>query len=92
MMLYNEEQQHQSLGYRTPQQAYVAECLWICGRLVSPTGGASSKLKKREMLAFTHIPTGTAANRRINQKGFEGRLTTASTAIGVDIEIGRVTP
>jgi Integrase core domain len=27
---YNEERQHQSLGYRTPRQAYEAECLWIC--------------------------------------------------------------
>jgi len=62
MMLYNEERQHQSLGYRTPQQAYVAECRWICGRLVSPTGGASpssrASSKSGEVLAFTHIPTG----------------------------------
>ena len=27
---YNEERQHQSLGYRTPRQAYQAECRWIC--------------------------------------------------------------
>jgi putative transposase len=27
---YNEERQHQSLGYRTPRQAYEAECPWIC--------------------------------------------------------------
>jgi putative transposase len=27
---YNEERQHQSLGYRTPQQIYE-ESLWICG-------------------------------------------------------------
>ena len=25
---YNEERQHQSLGYRTPRQAYEAECRW----------------------------------------------------------------
>jgi len=31
MMLYNEERQHQSLGYRTPRQIYE-EGLWICGR------------------------------------------------------------
>ncbi len=93
---YNEERQHQSLGYRTPQQAYVAECPWICGRSASPTGGASptsrASSKSRQVLAFTHIPTGTAANRRIDQKAFEGRLTSASTAIGADIEIGRATP
>ena len=35
---YNEERQHQSLGYRTPRQAYEAECPWICGRSASPTG------------------------------------------------------
>jgi putative transposase len=37
---YNEERQHQSLGYRTPRQAYEAECPWICGRPASPTGCA----------------------------------------------------
>jgi putative transposase len=36
---YNEERQHQSLGYRTPRQIYE-ESLWICGRSASPTGGA----------------------------------------------------
>src|ERR1700739_3754173 len=46
---YNEERQHQSLGYRTPRQAYQAECPWICGRSASPTG-----------CAFAHIPTGPA--------------------------------
>ena len=34
---YNEERQHQSLGYRTPRQAYEAECPWICGRSASPS-------------------------------------------------------
>jgi putative transposase len=42
---YNEERQHQSLGYRTPRQAYEAECRWIWGRSASPTGRA-----------FAHIP------------------------------------
>src|SRR5678816_283606 len=37
---YNEERQHQSLGYRTPRQAYEAECPWICGRSASPIGCA----------------------------------------------------
>src|SRR5712691_3164242 len=93
---YNEERQHQSLGYRTPQQAYAAECPWICGRSASPTDCASpasrASSKSGEVLAFAHIPTGTTANRRIDQKGFEGRVTSASTAIGADIEIGRATP
>jgi hypothetical protein len=44
------------------------------------------------MLAFAHIPTGTTTNRRIDQKGFEGRVTSASTAIGADIEIRGATP
>jgi putative transposase len=51
---YNEEQ-HQSLGYRTPRQAYEAQCPWICGRSASPTGGA-----------FAHIPTGTITNHRMD--------------------------
>ena len=53
--LYNEERQHQSLGYRTPRQAYEAECRWICGRSSSPIG-----------CAFAHIPTGTTANHKID--------------------------
>jgi putative transposase len=31
LSFYNEERQHQSLGYRTPRQIYQ-EGLWICGR------------------------------------------------------------
>ena len=69
---YNEERQHQSLGYRTPRQAYEAECRWICGRSALPTGSASpasrASSESREMLAFAHIPTGTAPNRRIDQR------------------------
>ena len=38
---YNEERQHQSLDYRTPRQAYEAECPWIWGRSALPTGCAS---------------------------------------------------
>ena len=29
LSFYNEERQHQSLGYRTPRQAYEAECPWM---------------------------------------------------------------
>ena len=50
LSFYNNERQHQSLGYRTPQQIYE-ESLWICGRSASPTGCASpafpSQLGKR---------------------------------------------
>ena len=81
LSFYNEERQHQSLGYRTPRQAYEAECPWICGRSASPTG-----------CAFAHIPTGTTTNTRIDQKGFDGKVTSASMAIGADIEIRGATP
>ncbi len=43
-------------------------------------------------LAFAHIPTGTTTNTRIDQKGFDGRVTSASMAIGADIEIRGATP
>jgi putative transposase len=66
LSFYNEERQHQSLGYRTPRQIYQ-EGLWICGRSALPTGCASpasrASSESREMLAFAHIPTGTTANR-----------------------------
>jgi putative transposase len=80
---YNEERQHQSLGYRT-RQAYEAECRWICGRSASPTG-----------CAFAHIPTGTTANHRIDVDEAQGRsdvMTVAPVAIGAGTEIGRATP
>src|SRR5882762_4733406 len=70
---YNEERQHQSLGYRTPQQTYAAECPWISGRSAPPTGCASpasrASSKGGKVLAFAHIPTRTTVNRRIHQKG-----------------------
>ena len=81
---YNEERQHQSLAYRTPRQAYEAECPWICGRSASPTG-----------CAFAHIPTGTTTNYRIDVDEEEGRgdaITVAPSAIGAGTEIGRATP
>src|SRR5712691_146670 len=80
---YNEERQHQSLGYRTPRQAYEAECPWICGRSASPTG-----------CAFAHIPTGATANHRIDIDAAErsSAMTVAPGAIGAGTEIGRVTP
>jgi len=50
LSFYNEERQHQSLGYRTPRQIYQ-EGLWICGRSALPNGCASpaspSELGKR---------------------------------------------
>ena len=67
--------------------------MWTIGfadRLRFPASRASSK--SGEMLAFAHIPTGTTTNTRIDQKGFEGRVTSASMAIGADIEIRGATP
>jgi transposase InsO family protein len=84
LSFYNEERQHQSLGYRTPRQAYQAECRWICGRSATPTGGA-----------FAHIPTGTTATHRIDVDKGEDRndvMTVAPAAIGAGTEIGRATP
>src|SRR5947199_1137516 len=84
LAFYNEERQHQSLRYRTPRQAYEAECPWICGRSAAPTGSA-----------FANIPTGTAANHRIDVDEEEDRsdaMTVAMSAIGAGTEIGRATP
>ncbi len=81
---YNEERQHQSLGYRTPRQVYEAECRCICGRSASPTGRA-----------FAHIPTGTTTDHRVDVDKEEHKsnaMTVATSAIGAGTEIGRATP
>ena len=95
---YNAERQHQSLGYRTPRQIYE-EGLWICGRSALPTGCASpasrANSESGEMLTFAHIPTGTAANHRIDvdeEKDRSDAMTVAKSAIGAGSEIGRATP
>ena len=92
---YNTERQHQSLGYRTPQQIYQ-EGLWICGRSAVPTGCASpasrASSESREMLAFAHIPTGTTTNQGLVIDEVKGKPVLAATAIGADINTGRVTP
>ena len=98
LSFYNEERQHQSLGYRTPRQIYQ-EGLWIYGRSALPTGCASpaprASSESAEMLAFAHIPTGTATNLGFDIDEVNSRLVkpaVASTAIGADIETGRATP
>ena len=95
---YNEERQHQSLGYRTPRQIYQ-EGLWICGRSALPTGSASPASRASSdsgaMLAFAHIPTGATANKGFDIDEVKSRIVKpalAVTAIGADIEIGRATP
>jgi putative transposase len=98
LSFYNDERQHQSLGYRTPRQIYQ-EGLWICGRSALPTGSASpaSRVSSEsgEMLAFAHIPTGITASKGFDIDEVKIRSiapAVAPTAIGADIEIGRATP
>jgi putative transposase len=98
LSFYNNERQHQSLGYRTPRQIYD-ENLWICGRSALPTGCASpasrASSESGEMLAFAHIPTGTTANTGFNIDDVNSKFVkppVAVTAIRADIETGRATP
>src|ERR1700756_2734286 len=98
LSFYNEERQHQSLGYHTPRQIYD-EGLWICGRSALPTGSASLASRASstigEMLAFAHIPTGATANKGFDIDEVKSRIVKpaiAVTAIGADTEIGRATP
>ena len=98
LSFYNDERQHQSLGYRTPRQIYQ-EGLWIWGRSALPTGSASpasrANSESEEMLAFAHIPTGITPSKGVDIDEVKIRSITsavAPTAIGADIEIGRATP
>jgi putative transposase len=98
LRFYNEERQHQSLGYRTPRQIYE-EGLWICGRWALPTGFAPPASRPSsesgEMLAFAHIPTGATANRESDNDDRRGGIVVAAiahTAIGADIETGGAIP
>ena len=98
LTFYNEERQHQSLGYRTPRQIYE-EGLWGCGRSALPTGCASPASRASseggEMLAFAHIPTGATASKTIDIDDLRSRVVepaVAPTTIGADITIGGATP
>src|SRR5438552_2623237 len=95
---YNDERQHQSLGYRTPRQIYE-EGLWICGRSASPTGSASpasrASSESREMLAFAHIPTGATANKGIDVNDSKNSTVVPASALNTrraDLKTGRATP
>jgi len=95
---YNEERQHQSLGYRTPRHIYQ-QGLWICGRSALPTGSASpasrANSESGEMLGLAHISTGAAANKGFDVVEVKSKIVksaVALTAIGAEIEIGRATP
>ena len=68
-------------------------------RYVTPTGCASPASRARseggEMLAFAHIPTGTATNKGFDIDEVNSRPVKPAvvpTTIGDDIETGRVTP
>jgi len=98
LSFYNEERQHQSLGYRTPRQIYQ-ESLWICGRSALPTGCASPASRASseggEMLAFAHIPTGSAINKGFDIDEMNSTLVEPAVAplrSEPSIETGRVTP
>ena len=98
LSFYNEERQHQSLGYHTPRQIYQ-DGLWICGRSASPTGCASpasrASSESGEMLAFAHIPTGTTTNQGLDVDDSKNRtIAPASvlTALGADLKPRGATP
>src|SRR5262245_48115917 len=95
LSFYNEERQHQSLGYRTPRQIYQ-EGSWIYGRSAVPTGCASPLPERaRKAGKCSPSPTYTAASRRIDIVKVKGKITepaVAPTAIEADIETGRATP
>jgi putative transposase len=98
LRFYNEERQHQSLGYRTPRQIYEQD-LWICGRSASPTGSASPASRASsdsgEMLAFAHMPTGATANREHDHDAERSDIVVAAvaqTTTGAEINIGRASP
>ena len=99
LRFYNEERQHQSLGYRTPRQIYQEKaCGYVDDRLcrpaaLPPLSRASSE--SGEMLAFAHIPTGTTANKGFDIDELKSRLVEpaiAPTAVGADTETSRATP
>src|SRR5207237_2176978 len=81
LSFYNDERQHQSLGYRTPRQIYE-QGLWICGRSALPTGSASptsrASAESGEMLAFAHIPTDTTASKELDIDEVKGRSVAAA--------------
>ena len=63
--------------------------------LAADEGVANGASERGEMLAFAHIPTGTATNNEFDIDEVNGRFVESVapvTAIGADIETGRVTP
>ena len=77
LSFYNEERQHQSLGYRTPRQIYE-EGLWICGRSALPM-----KYKSKLAKALGVIPEPTPACLDRRDGGTTSNATAASSVIRV---------
>ncbi len=67
---YNEERQHQSLGYRTPRQSYEAECPWFAAVPVGmwakaqPVGEADHPHIRAGSTSFTPTRRGCDLRRR----------------------------
>jgi hypothetical protein len=90
------ERQQQSLDYRTARQILPEPVdMWTIGvadRRASTASRGSSE--RGEMLTFAHIASGTPPRRFDGDKA-NGKLVKPAavpTAIGADIETGRVTP
>jgi putative transposase len=95
---YNNERQHQSLGYCTPRKIYE-QGLWVCGRSASPTGSAfhasRASSESGEMLAFARISTVTTASKGIDTDDSKDRSAAPAGALnilGADLKIGGATP
>jgi Integrase core domain len=93
---YNEERQHQSLGYRTPAANLPGRPvdMWTIGVADRLRPRFPRQLGTRKMLAFAHIPTGTATNNGFDINDVNSKLVqpaVASAAIGADVETGGVT-
>jgi hypothetical protein len=90
---YNTERQHQSLGYRTPQQIYQQH-LWICGRSALPTGcpspASQASSEGGEMLTFAHSQSKRFILMLQKSRGIASAA--APTMIGADTETGGATP
>ncbi len=80
---YNQERQHQSLGYRTPRQVYEAECPWICDdRRCRPA--APSPISPPAQPPTTGL--------MLTRRNSSNATTVATSAIGAGTELGRATP
>jgi transposase InsO family protein len=91
LSFYNEERQHQSLGYRMPRQIYQEGRGYVEDRLCRP---APLPEQTRQAGKCSPSPTYPQAPQptkdEVNSRLLEPAV--ALTAIGADIETGRATP